>query len=89
MTLASERVAPATERLLEVALREALSTGRSQIEPIHALDYIEGLLNTSDRSRYSFNEEQAAEIVTKLHQAVDQLGAAYAGQRKTRVRVDL
>lgn len=54
-----------------------------------ALDYIEGLLNTSDRSRYSFTDEQATEVTSKLHQAVDQLAAAYAGQRKTRVRVDL
>ena len=54
-----------------------------------ALDFIEGLLNTSDRQRYSFTDEQASEIVSKLHQAVDQLGAAYAGQRKSRVRVDL
>jgi hypothetical protein len=54
-----------------------------------ALDYIEGLLNTADRSRYSFTDEQAAEITSKLNQAVDQLAAAYAGQRKSRVRVEL
>jgi hypothetical protein len=54
-----------------------------------ALDYIERLQNTSDRSRYSFTDEQAVEIIGKLNQAIDQLAAAYAGQRKNQIRVEL
>jgi hypothetical protein len=53
-----------------------------------ALDYVEMLLRTSDRSRYSYTEEQTTEIISKLHQAVDQLAAAYSGQRQSKLRVD-
>ena len=54
-----------------------------------ALDYVEALLRTSDRSRYSYTDDQASEVISKLHQAVDQLAAAYSGQRQTKIRVDL
>lgn len=54
-----------------------------------ALDYMEALLRTSDRSRYSYTDEQAAEIIGKLRQAVDQIAASYSGQRSTRIRVEL
>ena len=54
-----------------------------------ALDYMEMLLRTADRSRYSYSDEQAAEVIGKLTQAVDQIAAAYSGQRQTKIRVDL
>ena len=54
-----------------------------------ALDYMEALLRTSDRGRYSYTEEQVAEILGKLRQATDQLAAAYSGQQAARLRVDL
>ena len=54
-----------------------------------SLDYIDMLLRTADRSRYSYTDEQASEIISKLRQATDQLAAAYSGQRSTRIRVDL
>lgn len=54
-----------------------------------ALDYMEMLLRTSDRSRYSYTDEQVGEIVAKLRQATDQIAAAYSGQRTARLRVDI
>jgi hypothetical protein len=54
-----------------------------------ALDYIEMLLRTSDRSRYSYTDEQVTEVISKLTQATDQLAAAYSGQRKASLRVEL
>lgn len=54
-----------------------------------ALDYIEALLRTAERARYSHNDEQAQEIVGKLRQAVDQLEAAYAGGGSRKLRVEL
>ena len=54
-----------------------------------ALDYIEALLRTSDRARYSYTTEQAEQIVSKLRQAVDQLEAGYYGKPSARLRVDL
>lgn len=54
-----------------------------------ALDYMEALLKTADRGRYSYTQEQAAQIVNLLTQAVDQIAAAYSGQRNARLRVEL
>lgn len=54
-----------------------------------SLDYMEALLKTADRSRYSYTQEQAAQIVNLLTQAVDQIAAAYSGQRNARLRVEL
>jgi hypothetical protein len=54
-----------------------------------ALGYIESLLRTADRGRYSYTDEQIAEVIGKLRQAIDQLAAAYAGQAEARLRVDL
>lgn len=54
-----------------------------------ALDYMEMLLRTADRSRYVYNEKQAGEIVGKLRQAVDQLEAAYSGSGVSKLRVEL
>lgn len=54
-----------------------------------ALDYIEALQRTADHGRYSYTDEQAAEIIGKLQQATDQLAAAYAGQQRHRLRVEL
>lgn len=54
-----------------------------------ALDYLESLMRTADRSRYHYSDKQAAEIVGKLRQAVDQLEAAYASKRDKRLRVEL
>lgn len=54
-----------------------------------ALGYIESLLHTADRGRYSYNDEQVAEIIGKLRQATDQLAGAYAGQTSPSLRVEL
>jgi hypothetical protein len=54
-----------------------------------ALTYIEALIRTSDRARYSYNDDQVAEILSKLNQAIDQLTAAYSGQRQASLRVEL
>lgn len=54
-----------------------------------ALDYIESLMRTADKSRYHYSDKQAGEVVTKLRQATDQLEAAYASKRDKRLRVDL
>jgi hypothetical protein len=54
-----------------------------------ALGYIEALLRTADRGRYSYTDDQAAEVIGKLRQAVDQLAASYSGQSQTRLKVDL
>jgi hypothetical protein len=52
-----------------------------------ALEQMEMLMRTADRSRYSFTDKQVIEIVSKLRQAVDQLEVAYA--EKHRIRVEL
>lgn len=52
-----------------------------------ALEQIERLMTTADRSRYSFTDKQVVEIVSKLRQAVDQLEVAYS--EKHRIRVEL
>jgi len=54
-----------------------------------ALDYMESLLRTADKSRYHYSDKQAAEVIGKLRQAVDQLEAAYAGARGSKLRVEL
>jgi hypothetical protein len=54
-----------------------------------ALNYIESLLRTTDRTRYSYSDEQVAEVIGKLRQATDQLAAAYAGQTSPSLRVEL
>lgn len=54
-----------------------------------ALDYMEMLLRTADRGRYTYTDEQVTEIIGKLTQATDQLAATYAGQRKPQIRVEL
>lgn len=55
----------------------------------NALTYMEKLLHTADTTRYSYSEAQAAEIVSKLRVAVDQVEAAYAGAVGERLRVEL
>jgi hypothetical protein len=52
-----------------------------------ALETLEKLITTADRSRYSYNDEQAAEIVSKLRQAVDQVEIAYSQKRRLRVEL--
>ena len=52
-----------------------------------ALEQIERLMTTADRSRYSFTDKQVVEIVTKLRQAVDQLEVAYSEKHKIRVEL--
>lgn len=54
-----------------------------------SLSYIESLLRTSDRGRYSYTDEQVTEIIGKLRQATDQLAAAYAGQAQPQLKVEL
>lgn len=54
-----------------------------------ALDYLEMLVRTADRSRYAYTDKQAREIVGKLRQALDQLEAAYSNKGTTRLRVEL
>jgi predicted RecB family endonuclease len=54
-----------------------------------ALDYIESLMRTADRSRYHYSDKQAGEVIAKLRQGVDQLEAAYASKRDKRLRVEL
>jgi hypothetical protein len=54
-----------------------------------ALKQLEMLLRTSDRSYYSYNDEQVAEVMGKLRQAVDQLAGAYSGAAKSRLKVEL
>ena len=54
-----------------------------------ALDYLEMLLRTADRSRYMYSDKQVAEVVGKLRQAVDQLEAAYSAKGTKRLRIDL
>jgi len=53
-----------------------------------ALGYVESLLHTADRSRYAYTDEQVAEVVGKLQQAVDQLAAAYKNTTPS-LRVEL
>jgi hypothetical protein len=54
-----------------------------------ALDYLESLMRTADRSRYHYSDKQTAEILAKLRQGIDQLEAAYASRRDKRLRVEL
>jgi hypothetical protein len=54
-----------------------------------ALDYIDSLTRTADRSRYHYSEKQVGEILTKLRQATDQLEAAYLSKHDKRPRVEL
>jgi hypothetical protein len=54
-----------------------------------ALDYLDALQRTADRSRYHYTEKQAAEVIAKLRQGVDQLESAYASKRDKRLRVEL
>ena len=78
-------MAPVTpERELERIDRfRRIAGGRAN----RALEQIERLMTTADRSRYSFTDKQVIEIVSKLRQAVDQLEVAYA--EKHRIRVEL
>lgn len=76
-TLTPERELERIERFRRIA------GGRAN----RALEYIERLIRTADRDRYSYTDKQVAEIVGKFRQAVDQLEAAYA--QKRRLRVDL
>jgi branched-subunit amino acid aminotransferase/4-amino-4-deoxychorismate lyase len=55
----------------------------------HALEHIERLMRTADRTRYSYTDEQVAEVIGKLRQAVDQLEVAYAQERRGGLRVEL
>jgi len=52
-----------------------------------ALGTIERLINTADRDRYAYTDQQVGEIVGKLRQAIDQLEAAYAQKRRLRVEL--
>jgi hypothetical protein len=52
-----------------------------------ALEQLERLITTADRGRYSYTDEQAAEIVSKLRQAVDQVEIAYSQKRRLRVEL--
>jgi hypothetical protein len=54
-----------------------------------ALDYIDSLMRTADRSRYHYSDKQAAEVIGKLRQGIDQLESAYAAKRDKRLRVEL
>jgi branched-subunit amino acid aminotransferase/4-amino-4-deoxychorismate lyase len=52
-----------------------------------ALEHIERLITTADRSRYSYTDDQVAEVVSKLRQAVDQVEIAYSQKRRLRVEL--
>lgn len=52
-----------------------------------ALGTIERLINTADRGRYAYTDQQVDEIVGKLRQAIDQLEVAYAQKRRLRVEL--
>jgi hypothetical protein len=52
-----------------------------------ALEQIERLITTADRSRYSYTDEQVAEITSKLRQAVDQVEIAYSQKRRLQVEL--
>lgn len=54
-----------------------------------SLAYLESLVRTADRSRYSYTEAQVAEILGKIRQATDQLAAAYAQQESPHLTVEL
>lgn len=60
-----------------------IASGRAN----RALENIERLIATADRSRYSYTDEQVAEIVSKLRQAVDQVEIAYSQKRRLRVEL--
>jgi hypothetical protein len=86
MTLQTGRSEKDVQRELERIERfRKVATHRAN----RALGYIEALLRTADRGRYSYTDEQAGEVIGKLRQATDQLAAAYAGQQESRLRVDL
>lgn len=52
-----------------------------------ALESIERLIRTADRSRYSYTDAQVLEITSKLEQAIDQVKAAYSQKRQLRVEL--
>jgi hypothetical protein len=52
-----------------------------------ALHQLERLTHTADRRRYTYTDEQAAEIVGKLRQALDRLEAAYNGADQLRIEL--
>ena len=82
----AETKADQLERELERVERfKRIATYRAN----RALDYMEALVRTADRSRYHYSNKQAAEVVGKLRQAIDQLEAAYAGGGSTKLRVEL
>lgn len=60
-----------------------IASGRAN----RALEQIERLITTADRGRYSYTDEQVAEIVGKLRQAVDQVEIAYSQKRRLRVEL--
>lgn len=75
--LAPEKELERIERFRRIA------SGRAN----RALESIERLIITADRSRYSYTDEQVAEIVSKMRQAVDQLEVAYSQKRRLRVEL--
>jgi hypothetical protein len=54
-----------------------------------ALDYIDALIRTADKSRYAYTDKQVELIVGRLRQAIDQLEAAYRSTGAKRPRIEL
>lgn len=72
------------ERELERIERfRRIASGRAN----RVLEGLERLITTADRSRYSYTDDQVAEIVSKMRQAVDQLEVAYSQKRRLRVEL--
>jgi hypothetical protein len=86
MTPAAKRSQQEVERELEKIERfRRVASRRAN----NALKNMEALIRTSNRSNYSYTDEQVAEVIGKLRQATDQLAAAYAGSAGASLKVEL